>query len=93
MQPEVSGPDTTTTFPSTSSAWIEDAPHEQGSPLCTLGGAADAVMAKTRTIATKAAISVRDPLLTQIQRSSPVLGYGRRETRFTRPEDYGRTTR
>ena len=78
MQPEVSGPDTTTIFPSTSSAWIEDAPQEQGSSLRAAGGDADAVTAKTRTIATNVAIKVRDPLLTQIQRSSRALGYGRR---------------
>ena len=78
MQPEVSGPDTTTTFPSTSSAWIEDAPQEQGSSLRASGGDADALMVKTRTSATKAAIRMRDPLLTQIQRSLPLLGYGRR---------------
>ena len=76
MQPEVSGPDTTTTFPSTSSAWIEDAPHAQGSSARAFGGVADALTAKTRTIATKAAIRMRDPLLTQIQRSSRTFGYG-----------------
>jgi len=43
MQPVVSGPDTTTSFPSTSSAWIEDAPHEQGSSLRAFGEAAEAL--------------------------------------------------
>ena len=66
MQPEVSGPDTTTTLPSTSSAWIEDAPHEHGSSPRAVGGAAEALMAKTRTIAINAATGMRDPLLTQV---------------------------
>ena len=93
MQPEVSGPDTTTTFPSTTSAWIEEAPHEHGSSPRAVGDAAEALTAKTRTITTNVAIRLRDPVLTQIQRSSPALGYGRRETRFTRPEGYERTAR
>ena len=76
MQPEVSGPDTTTTFPSTTSAWIEDAPHEHGCSPRAVGGVADALTVKTRTIATKAAIRMRDPLLTHIQRSTPTFGYG-----------------
>jgi hypothetical protein len=64
MQPEVSGPDTTTIFPSTSSAWIEDAPQEQGSLPRAVGDVAEAVAPKTRTIATIAATRMRDPLLT-----------------------------
>lgn len=56
MQPVVSGPDTTTTFPSTSSAWIEDAPHEHGSSPRALGAVAEALRANTRTIATNVAI-------------------------------------
>ena len=78
MQPVVSGPETTTTLPSTTSAWIEDAPHEHGSSLRAFGEAAEALTAKTRTIATKAAIQMRDPPLTKIERSSRPFGYGRR---------------
>jgi hypothetical protein len=69
MQPVVSGPETTTTFPSTTSAWIEDAPHEHGSSLRAFGGAAEALTAKTWMIATNVAIRMRDPSLTKIERS------------------------
>jgi hypothetical protein len=78
MQPVVSGPDTRTTCPLTTSAWIEDAPHEHASPLRALGGAAEAPTANTRTIATKAAVRMRDPLLTKIQRIPRPFGYGYR---------------
>ncbi len=93
MQPVVSGPETTTSFPSTSSAWIEDAPHEHGSSLRAFGGAAEALTAKTRTIATNVAIRMRDPPLTKVERSSRPFGYGRRAARLTRLERCGRTAR
>jgi hypothetical protein len=91
MQPVVSGPETTTSFPSTTSAWIEDAPHEHGSSLRAFGGAAAALTAKTRTIATNVATRMRDPLLTKIERSSRPFSYGRRGV--TPPEGLGRTIR
>ena len=77
MQPVVSGPDTTTIFPSTTSAWIEDAPHEQSSSLRAFGAAAEALTAKIKTIATKAAITMRDPVLTWVERASRQFGCGR----------------
>lgn len=76
MQPVVCGPDATTSFPSTTSAWIEDAPHEHGSSLRAFGGATEALTAKTRMIATNVAIKMRDPPLTKIERSSRPFGYG-----------------